>query len=342
MSMARLDLRSPVDTSGPTPAAGRPLLTARGLTVDMQLPGKKSVRIVDGLDFDIRAGERVALVGESGSGKSVTARALMRLDRKARLSGELTFDGVDLQRLSEREMNRYRGGTIGMVFQDPMSFLDPLMTIGDQVAETLRIRGVGRHQARRRALATLDELGVDRAAERLDSYPHEFSGGMRQRVVLAMAIVAEPKLLIADEPTTALDVRVQEQVLDVLDDVSRRRGLAVLFITHDLGVVAGFTDRVIVMYSGRIVEDAAVDDIFAAPQHPYTQGLIQAVPRIDRVSERLFAIPGAPPPIFARPEGCAFHPRCGQKFAPCALRQPALEPSGAGRVACHLYSSSER
>ncbi len=314
-----------------------PLVTVEKLNVDVPLGGRGAgARIVDGVDFTIGVGERVALVGESGSGKSLTARALMRLDRSARLSGRVDFDGIDLLKLSDREMGRHRGSSIAMVFQDPMSFLDPLMTIGDQVAETLRIRGVGRAEARRRALAVLDELGVDRAAERLDSYPHEFSGGMRQRVVLAMALVGEPRLLIADEPTTALDVRVQDQVLDLLDDISARRGLAVLFITHDLGVVAGFAERVMVMYSGRIVEDGAVAEVFARPGHPYTQGLIKAVPRIDQDLGALYAIPGAPPLPLARPAGCPFHPRCDQRFARCEKDLPALLPVGASRVACHL------
>jgi len=315
-----------------------PLVTVENLMVDMPLGrSDKHVRIVDGVDFTIGVGERVALVGESGSGKSLTARALMRLDRLARLSGRIDFDGTDLLKLSDREIGKYRGSSIAMVFQDPMSFLDPLMTIGDQVAETLRIRGVGRAEARKRGLAVLDELGVDRAAERLDSYPHEFSGGMRQRVVLAMALVGEPRLLIADEPTTALDVRVQDQVLDLLDDVSARRGLAVLFITHDLGVVAGFAERVMVMYSGRLIEDGEVASVFTRPSHPYTQGLIKAVPRIDQDLGTLYAIPGAPPPPLARPSGCAFHPRCEKRFAPCDREQPALLSIGRTRVACHLH-----
>ncbi|QMV04200.1 ATP-binding cassette domain-containing protein [Devosia sp. D6-9] len=315
-----------------------PLVTAQGLTVDMPLGrGAANVRIVDNIDFSIGVGERVALVGESGSGKSLTARALMRLDRLARLSGRIDFDGTDLLKLPEREMTRYRGDSIAMVFQDPMSFLDPLMTIGDQVAETLRIRGVGRTEARKRALAVLDELGVDRAAERLDSYPHEFSGGMRQRVVLAMALVGEPRLLIADEPTTALDVRVQDQVLDLLDDVSTRRGLAVLFITHDLGVVAGFAERVMVMYSGRIVEDGEVETVFARPKHPYTRGLIKAVPRIDQDLHKLYAIPGAPPPPLARPSGCPFHPRCSEAFDRCRSELPVVLDVAGERVACHLH-----
>jgi len=322
----------------PVPAPARePLIKASGLSVDMPIGRDQKVRIVDNIDFSIGVGERVALVGESGSGKSLTARALMRLDRLAGLSGRIDFDGRNLLDLPEREMARCRGSAIAMVFQDPMSFLDPLMTIGDQVAETLRIRGVGKAEARKRALAVLDELGVDRAAQRLDSYPHEFSGGMRQRVVLAMALVGEPRLLIADEPTTALDVRVQDQVLDLLDDVSARRGLAVLFITHDLGVVAGFAERVMVMYSGRIVEDGDVETVFADPKHPYTQGLIKAVPRIDQDLGKLYAIPGAPPPPLARPSGCPFHPRCSSAFDRCRSELPAVLNVGVERVACHLH-----
>lgn len=296
-----------------------------------------SVNIVDDVDFTIGVGERMALVGESGSGKSLTARALMQLDRVARVSGRIDFEGTDLLKLSEREMRKLRGSSIAMVFQDPMSFLNPLMTIGDQVAETLRIRGVDKVVARKRALSVLDELGVDRAAERLDAYPHEFSGGMRQRVVLAMALVGEPRLLIADEPTTALDVRVQDQVLDLLDEVSTRRGLAVLLITHDLGVVAGFADRVMVMYSGRIVESGDVDDVFAHPRHPYTQGLIRAVPRIDQDLDSLYAIPGSPPPVMSRPSGCTFHSRCDQRLQSCALELPATLHVGRTLVACHLH-----
>ncbi len=333
MQMVRIIQGSPV--SDPK---RMPLVRVEGLTIDMPArQGATTLRIVEGVDFTMDVGQRVALVGEFGSGKSVTARALMQLDRMARLSGRIEFDGKDLLALPEREMMRYRGSAIAMVFQDPMAFLDPLMTIGDQVAETLRIRGVGKAEARRRALAVLDELQVDRAAERLDSYPHEFSGGMRQRVVLAMALIGEPRLLIADEPTTALDVRVQDQVLDLLDDVSSRRGLAVLFITHDLGVVAGFAERVMVMYSGRIVEDGAVDSVFSDPKHPYTRGLLKAVPRIDQDLGQLYAIPGAPPPPFARPSGCAFHPRCSESFARCVRDVPAVLPVGGERVACHLH-----
>lgn len=326
---------SPV-TGGDTSGASQ-VVDVRGLTIDMMAGPMGSIRIVDDVSFAIAPGERIALVGESGSGKSVTARALMRLDHAARVSGSVMYDGRDLLTLTERQMHAVRGSAIGMVFQDPMSFLDPLMTIGDQVAEALRIRGVGRDEARRRVVEILDELRVARAAERLDSYPHEFSGGMRQRVVLAMALIGEPRLLIADEPTTALDVRVQDQVLDLLDDVARRRGLAVLLITHDLGVVAGFAERVMVMYSGRIVEDQPVDGLFGAPQHPYTEGLIRAVPRIDQDFAALYAIPGAPPPPMARPSGCPFHPRCDRNHEPCLHELPLLRETATGRVACHLH-----
>lgn len=299
------------------------------------------VRLVDGVSFTISRGERVALVGESGSGKSVTAQAIMRLNTRVKLSGRIGLDGTDLLGLLPRQMADIRGRRIGMVFQDPMSSLDPLMTIGDQIAETLRIRGVGGKEARRRALEVLDELKVERAAERLNAYPHEFSGGMRQRVVLAMALVGEPDLLIADEPTTALDVRVQERVLDLLDEISRRRGLAVMLITHDMGIVAGFADRVMVMYSGRIVEENEALDLFGAPRHPYTKGLLEAVPRADITVHRLLSISGAPPVPANRPTGCAFHPRCEQAMAICSQIEPGetLVPV-IGRVRCHLYGSA--
>jgi oligopeptide/dipeptide ABC transporter ATP-binding protein len=310
------------------------LLAVEDLTVDMAV-GENRVRIVDGISFRIGVGQRVALVGESGSGKSVTAAALMRLNRRAILGGRVVLDGTDVLALPEARMTKLRGAAMGMVFQDPMSSLDPLMTIGDQVAETLRIRGVSRAEAMARALAVLEELGVTRAAERLRAYPHEFSGGMRQRVVLAMALIAEPRLLIADEPTTALDVRVQQQVLEVLDAAADRRGLAVMLITHDLGIVAGFAERVMVMYSGRIVEDGPVDAIFADAHHPYTRGLIGALPRVDRTLERLVSIPGAPPPPAARPSGCAFHPRCPIATAICKGEAPRIRRFGETNVACH-------
>lgn len=316
-------------TSGP-PLPGR-LVSVRDLTV-----ATSHLQLVRGVSFDIGVGERIAMVGESGSGKSVTARALMRLDPHFRLGGVVEMDGLNLLSLSEPEMRRIRGSRIGMAFQDSLNALDPLKTIGSQISETLRIRGVSDAEARRRALQVLDELKVDRAAERLGAYPHEFSGGMRQRVVIAMALIGEPALLIADEPTTALDVRVQEAVLDLLYEISRRRGLALILITHDMGVVAAMAERVLVMYSGRIVEEGAVDPIFDRPGHPYTRGLLKAVPPIDQDLPHLHAIPGAPPDVRRRPSGCAFHPRCPHAMPICSVTEPVLMPAGPTRRACHL------
>ncbi|WP_251438502.1 ABC transporter ATP-binding protein [Microbacterium sp. USTB-Y] len=320
-----------------TAPASAPLLSVRNLTIDAG-PKEDPVRLVQDFSLEMRPGDRVALVGESGSGKSVTARSIMRLDPDFRLSGSVEFQGQDLLALSEKQMVGVRGHRIGMVFQDPMGALNPLMTVGDQVMEPLRIAGVPRAEAARRAKAVLEELGVVNAEARMRAYPHEFSGGMRQRVVLAMALISDPSLIIADEPTTALDVRVQEQVLTLMDKVSKERGLAVLLITHDLGTVAGFTDRVAVMYSGRKVDEGTVDTLFARPAHPYTQGLLQAVPRIDQTVPRLLTIAGAPPHPANRPTGCAFNPRCPKAFDLCTREVPELRPApDGGVVACHLY-----
>ncbi|MEA5455726.1 ABC transporter ATP-binding protein [Sinomonas sp. JGH33] len=316
---------------------GATLLSVRDLVIEAG-PKESRLRLVDGFSLDLAAGDRVALVGESGSGKSVTARAIMRLDPEFTLAGSIALNGKNLLELSEKEMVRVRGRQIGMVFQDPMGALNPLMTIGEQVAEPLRSTGLRRAEAERRAQAVLEELGVANAAARMRAYPHEFSGGMRQRVVLAMALVCEPALIIADEPTTALDVRVQEQVLTLMDRVSKERGLAMLLITHDLATVAGFTERVAVMYSGRKVDEAAVDTLFTHPAHPYTQGLLQAVPRIDQSTRRLLTISGAPPHPADRPTGCTFHPRCPRAFDLCSVEVPELRPAPqGGMVACHLY-----
>jgi oligopeptide/dipeptide ABC transporter ATP-binding protein len=283
------------------------------------------------------------MVGESGAGKSVTARAILRLDRQLTIGGQILLRGRDLVTLSEREMTRVRGREIAMVFQDPMGALDPLMTVGDQVVEPLRQagagRGAGRGAAQLAAQRLLFELGVPDAARRMRAYPHEFSGGMRQRVVLAMALAGEPAVLLADEPTTALDVRTQEQVLTTLDQVTRERKLSVLLITHDLATVAGFADRVVVMYAGRVVHADPVDAVFAAPAHPYTQGLLDALPRIDRPTTRLRGIDGTAPHPSDRPPGCVFQPRCSQRLAICETEQPVFvaTPQG-GRVACHLFA----
>ncbi|MGW2158482.1 ABC transporter ATP-binding protein [Nonomuraea sp. NPDC001699] len=243
--------------------------------------GTGDLTVVDGLTLSICPGERVALVGESGSGKSITARAVLQLDRSLSYDGSIRWDGTELLGAGERRMRRIRGSEISMIFQDPMTALNPVLTIGQQVAEPLVVRGVPRREALRRAADMLDRLGVPKAEERLRAYPGQFSGGMRQRVVMAAALVAEPRLLIADEPTTALDVRVQEQVLDLIEAMSREMSLSVLFITHDLAIVAGLAHRVAVMYRGRLVECRPVDELFENPEHPYTRGLIGSIPRLD-------------------------------------------------------------
>ncbi|WP_218002137.1 ABC transporter ATP-binding protein [Microtetraspora malaysiensis] len=295
------------------------------------------MRLVDGFSLDIAPAERVALVGESGSGKSITARAIMRLAPQTVTSGSIEFDGLDLGSLPERAMTRLRGRRIGMVFQDPMRALNPLMTIGDQLTESLRDEGVGKSEAVRRAVAILEEIGVPNAAQRLRAYPHEFSGGMRQRVAIAIALIGEPDLLIADEPTTALDVRVQRQVLQLLDRIARDRSLAVLLITHDLGLVANFVDRVAVMYAGRKVEDRRCWELFEQPAHPYTQALLATVLRLDRPVTRPKTIPGAPPHPAGRPNGCAFHPRCELAAPECSRQVPSLRRlAKGGEVACDV------
>ncbi|TAM66251.1 MAG: ABC transporter ATP-binding protein [Microbacteriaceae bacterium] len=297
----------------------------------------RRIEILTDVSFSLNRGERVALVGESGSGKSVTGRAIMRLDNTIRLQGSIYFDGRDILSLPEEKMAGLRGDQISMVFQDPLTALDPLKTIGYQVAEPLRIRGVGRREARARVLEILEELQIPNARSRMRAYPHEFSGGMRQRVVLAMALINNPSLLIADEPTTALDVRVQAQVLRILEEVTRERGLATLFITHDLGVVSSFADRALVMYSGTVVESASTQEMLGSPCHPYTVGLIGASPRMNGPIEPLVALPGTPPHPSERPTGCPFFPRCPLAVEKCKVLPPELLPVGPGHtVACHV------
>jgi peptide/nickel transport system ATP-binding protein len=281
------------------PTEGSPLLDIRGLTVSYPAP-EGPVQVVRGVDLAVAAGERVALVGESGSGKSVTARSVLRLDPEARTGGRVLLEGNDVLEMAPREVRRVRGARAGLVFQDPLASLNPVKTVGWQITQPLRIRGVGRREARRRAVDLLGRLGVADPGRRFDDYPHQFSGGMRQRVVIAIAVIAEPRLLIADEPTTALDVRVQAQVLELLEGLARERGMAVLLITHDLGIVAGFAQRVAVMRHGLIVEEADVDRLYTAPSHPYTRSLLDAVPRVgDRPGRRR----GAHAPVPAASEG---------------------------------------
>jgi oligopeptide/dipeptide ABC transporter ATP-binding protein len=298
------------------------------------------MKAVDRISLAVGAGETVALVGESGCGKSLTALSIMRLlpDPPARIvGGRAVLNGRDLVALSEEAMLEIRGREIGMIFQDPMSSLNPVATVETQIAEVLAAHtDLDRTQARARVLELLDQVGMPDAERRLDAYPHQLSGGMCQRVMIAMAIACRPSVLIADEPTTALDVTVQAQVLALLKRLQAEAGMAMIFITHDLGVVAEIADRVVVMYAGRKVEEAAVDDLFEAPLHPYTAGLIGATPVPGAArAERLADIPGMVPPLGALPVGCAFAPRCPRAMQRCLQERPALTEPRPGRlVAC--------
>jgi peptide/nickel transport system ATP-binding protein len=299
----------------------RTLLGVRDLSVSFNTE-EGVVRAVDGVDLELRSGEVLAVVGESGSGKSVTALTLMGLTRgpNATISGSAAFEGTDLVAAGDEELRRLRGNRMAMIFQDPMSSLDPVYRVADQIVEQIRAhREDGKEEARARAIELLDAVGIPDAASRADAYPHEFSGGMRQRAMIAMALSLEPALLIADEPTTALDVTVQAQIIDLLRQLNRERDLSILLITHDIGVVAEIADRVAVMYAGRIVEYGSLDEIFYAPQHPYTWGLLNSRIRIDRPRpQRLPQIPGMPPSLLAPPQGCHFRPRCAHAFDRCA------------------------
>jgi len=293
------------------------------------------VRAVDGVSWDVQEGETVALVGESGCGKSVSALSIMRLIEApaGRIeSGEVLYKGRDLLRLSEEEMRHVRGREIGMVFQEPMTSLNPVLSIGRQLTEGLEIHlQMTPTAARARAVELLGMVGIPDGERRLSQYPHQFSGGMRQRMMIAMALSCEPSLILADEPTTALDVTIQAQILELMRGLSKRLGVAMLIITHNLGVVARYADRVNVMYAGRIVERATAADLYADPRHPYTLGLLRSVPRLDEpIRARLVPIDGQPPDLTRMPAGCAFAPRCAFRVAQCEAKAPALEPAGSG------------
>ena len=297
-----------------------PLLSVRSLKVEFQVRGRP-IRILDGVSFDLEAGETLGIVGESGSGKSVTCLAIMGLLESPRariLEGSIRLDGRELVGASEAELSRIRGRQIAMIFQEPMTSLNPAFAAGEQIAEVVR-RHEGRSwaEARRAAVDMLDRVGIPDANRSYDRFPHEMSGGMRQRVMIASALVCRPRLLIADEPTTALDVTIQAQILDLLRDASRDFGLGLIFITHNAGVVADICDRVVVLYAGQAVEAASVFDLFATPRHPYTGGLLRSVPPLDRTLDILPSIPGSPPAAGEHPPWCRFEPRCPFAEEPC-------------------------
>lgn len=317
-----------------------PLLSVRGLTVTFPSPAGPAT-VVDGISFDIAPGEVLGIVGESGSGKSLTALAILRLvSRPGKIaSGSIMFEGRDLLAEPEKAMHALRGSAISMIFQEPMSSLNPVFRVGDQIMEPLRQhRGMDRAAARQEALALLDMVEIPDARRRIDQFPHQLSGGMRQRVMIAIALACRPRLLIADEPTTALDVTIQAQVLDLLAALQKDLGMAVMLITHDLGVVAQFAHRAAVMYAGRIVETAPVRALFRAPAHPYTQGLLASMPAMDGPRRPFTAIPGAVPRPGAMPAGCRFAPRCSQAFAACAMVPPSVALDAGHAVACMLHT----
>ena len=296
-----------------------------------------SAHAVRGISFSVQPGETLGLVGESGSGKSVTALSILRLlpPNGRIVGGAIAIAGLDLLSLSQKAMRRIRGQRIGMVFQDSMTSLNPVLTVGRQITEALEAhRRMTHGDARRRAAELLEEVGVPEPARRLSQYPHQLSGGLRQRVAVAVALAPGPEVLLADEPTTALDVTIQAQLLELLKREQESREMAVVLITHDLGVVAGMADRVAVMYAGRIVEHAATRRLFTVPRHPYTLGLLDAVPRLDGpLRQRLAAIPGAPPPISEVPSGCPFHPRCPFAFERCEADEPELKETAERHAA---------
>ncbi len=296
------------------------------------------VKAVDGVSFELRTGETLGIVGESGSGKSVTALSIMRLipDPPGRIvGGSLQFDGLDLMHLDKRRLREIRGNSMSMIFQDPMTSLNPVITIGDQLRETLYAhRRVSRREAHARAVELLERVGIPQPEPRLRDYPHNFSGGMRQRVVIAMALACEPRLIIADEPTTALDVTIQAQILELIRGLSVERGTSVLLITHDLGVVANMCDRVVVMYGGKVLEAGSIHDIYSNPVQPYTRGLLGSIPRLDqRRGEKLTPIPGSPPDMLHTLPGCPFVPRCPQAVRRCLLQMPPLSAVAPAHLA---------
>jgi oligopeptide transport system ATP-binding protein len=325
-----------------------PFLAVRDLSTTFVTHRGEVVHAVEGVSFDLERGELLALVGESGSGKTTLALSLLRLipDPPGRVdpAARVLLDGIDVLRLDGQALRRVRGGGIGYVFQEPGASLNPVLPIGTQIVETMEAHSP-QHPgtARRRAAELLAAVGLSDPSQHLNQYPHELSGGMQQRAMIAIALAGNPSVLIADEPTTALDVTIQAQILGLLTDLKQRLGLAVLFITHDLSVAAGLADRIAVMYAGRIVETAPTLELFDHPAHPYTEALLSAVPRVDQPAKRLQAIPGQPPSAARWPTGCAFHPRCSHAWERCSTAPPPLLSAGADRQSrCWLVEEPER
>ena len=321
-----------------------PLLEVRNLRVEFPTRRGNLVAL-DDVSFDIAPGEILGVVGESGAGKSLTGAAIIGLlDPPGRVaSGEIRFDGRRIDNLPYDEMRKVRGRHIGAIFQDPLTSLNPLYTIGRQLTETIQAHlPVSNEEARQRAIRLLQETGIPAAEARIDQYPHQFSGGMRQRVVIALALAAEPRLIVADEPTTALDVSIQAQIISLLKRLCKDHGAAVMLITHDMGVIAETCDRVAVMYAGRVAEIGPVRDVIHAPAHPYTIGLMGSIPAMDEDRERLLQIDGAMPRLTAIPAGCAFNPRCERVFGRCRIERPDLLAAGETRAACWLHAADVR
>ena len=320
-----------------------PLLSVRDLIVEF--PNRRgTLRALDQVSFDVERGEVLGIVGESGAGKSMTGSAIIQLiEPPGRIAGgEIMLAGERIDTLTSTEMRAIRGKRIAMVFQDPLTSLNPLYTVGRQLQETILTHlDLSADEARKRAISLLDDVGIPAAAARIDSYPHEFSGGMRQRVVIALALAAEPELIIADEPTTALDVSVQAQIIRLLKTLCRERGTAVILITHDMGVISQAADRIAVMYAGRLAEIGACEQVLKAPKHPYTVGLMGSIPKLEGRVERLQQIAGSMPRLTAIPQGCAFNPRCDKVFDVCCESRPELIETTTSSVACWLYDRGQ-
>ncbi len=321
-----------------------PVLAVSGLNVTFGTPNG-AVPAVRGVDVEVDHGGVLGIVGESGSGKTVTMLAVLGLlPRTTTVTGSVRYRGRELLGLAPAELRKLRGAKLAMIFQDPTTSLNPVFTVGHQIAEAVRVHHpeVGRKEGMRRAVELLELVGIPQPDQRARDYPHQFSGGMCQRAMIAMAVANDPDILVADEPTTALDVTIQAQILDVLRDIRREKGVAIVLISHDLGVVAGLVDRVAVMYSGRVVERGRVDDVYYRPRHPYTRGLLASLPRLDESGHsRLTAIRGAPPSLLALPTGCVFHPRCPHAQPNCQVDDPVLRRVGTVESACHYAETLE-